>query len=149
MSPRSLVLIDTNLVLSPFSSKNIPQLQFEKKFLLYFIGWKPLPPEDLTGKEAEKAQKEEQSKIDNAVELTEKEETEKEKLLNQNEFADWSKREFRQFINASEKYGRHELESIAREVETKTFEEVFFILIILYENREELNFIQSKIDNKV
>ena len=73
--------------------------------------------------------------------MTEKEETEKEKLLNQNEFADWSKREFRQFINASEKYGRHELESIAREVETKTFEEVFFILIILYENREELNFI--------
>jgi len=80
----------------------------------------------LTGKEAEKAQKEEQTKIDNAVELTEKEETEKEKLLNQNEFADWSKREFRQFINASEKYGRHELESIAREVETKTFEEVFY-----------------------
>nr|CAD2138859.1 unnamed protein product [Meloidogyne enterolobii] len=89
-------------------------------------------------KSIEKAQKEEQTKIDNAVELTEKEETEKEKLLNQNEFADWSKREFRQFINASEKYGRHELESIAREVETKTFEEVVKYSKVFWKRINEL-----------
>lgn len=112
-------------------------LEKELNFFRKSIGWKPLPPEDLTGKEAEKAQKEEQLKIDNALPLTEKEEEEKEKLL-KNEFGEWSKREFRQFINANEKYGRHELESIAREVETKTYEEVVKYSKVFWKRINEL-----------
>ena len=36
----------------------------------------------------------------------------------------WTKRDFNQFIKANEKYGRDDLESIAKEVEGKTPEEV-------------------------
>lgn len=61
--------------------------------------------------------------------MTERESEEKVRLLTNNEFADWSKREFRQFINASEKYGRTDLEQIARDVETKTYDEVNVIRI--------------------
>lgn len=81
-------------------------------------------PDDLTGKEAEKAQKEEQEKIDAAEPLTDREEEERDKLLESNEFLDWSKREFRQFVNASERCGRADLEAIARDVETKSYDEV-------------------------
>lgn len=39
-------------------------------------------------------------------------------------FTNWSKRDFNQFIKANEKYGRDDLESISRDVEGKTPEEV-------------------------
>lgn len=50
-------------------------------------------------------------------------------------FTNWNKRDFNQFIKANEKWGRDDIENIAREVEGKTPEEVieysgnFFILI--------------------
>lgn len=46
-------------------------------------------------------------------------------------FTNWSKRDFQQFIKANEKFGRDDIESIAREVEGKTPEEVNFCLKIL------------------
>lgn len=36
----------------------------------------------------------------------------------------WNKRDFNQFIKANEKWGRDDIENIAREVEGKTPEEV-------------------------
>lgn len=39
-------------------------------------------------------------------------------------FTNWTKRDFQQFIKANEKFGRDDIESIAREVEGKTPEEV-------------------------
>lgn len=39
-------------------------------------------------------------------------------------FTNWSRRDFNQFIKANEKYGRDDTESIAKEVEGKTPEEV-------------------------
>jgi SWI/SNF-related matrix-associated actin-dependent regulator of chromatin subfamily A member 5 len=45
-------------------------------------------------------------------------------LLLQQGFSNWSKRDFNQFIKANEKYGRDDLESISKEVEGKTPEEV-------------------------
>lgn len=39
-------------------------------------------------------------------------------------FINWSKRDFQQFIKANEKYGRDDIESISKEVEGKTPEEV-------------------------
>lgn len=50
-------------------------------------------------------------------------------------FTNWNKRDFNQFIKANEKWGRDDIENIAREVEGKTPEEVieysgnFLILI--------------------
>ena len=49
------------------------------------------------GVEAKKVQKEEQRKIDEAEELTEEEQQEKEDLLKEG-FQDWTKRDFNQFI---------------------------------------------------
>ena len=39
-------------------------------------------------------------------------------------FSNWSKRDFNQFIKANEKFGRDDIDSISREVEGKTPEEV-------------------------
>lgn len=39
-------------------------------------------------------------------------------------FTNWNKRDFNQFIKANEKYGRDDIDNIAREVEGKTPEEV-------------------------
>lgn len=45
-------------------------------------------------------------------------------------FTNWSRRDFNQFIKANEKYGRDDTESIAKEVEGKTPEEVRFHFIL-------------------
>ena len=39
-------------------------------------------------------------------------------------FTNWNKRDFNQFIKANEKWGRDDIENIAREVEGQTPEEV-------------------------
>lgn len=39
-------------------------------------------------------------------------------------FTNWNKRDFNQFIKANEKYGRDDIDNIAREVEGKSPEEV-------------------------
>merc|ERR1719158_915031 len=86
------------------------------------VGYKvPLNPD--LGADAKRVQKEEQKKIDEAEELTEDEQLEKEDLLKEG-FSNWSKRDFNQFIRLNEKYGREDVENISREVEGKTPEEV-------------------------
>ena len=45
-------------------------------------------------------------------------------LLSLQGFTIWNKRDFNQFIKANEKWGRDDIENIAREVEGKTPEEV-------------------------
>jgi len=87
------------------------------------IGYKVPRDYDLPDDEAKKRQKEEQSRIDSAEPLTEEEQQEKENLLNQG-FVNWSKRDFNQFIKACEKYGRDDIESISKDVEGKTPDEV-------------------------
>merc|ERR1712083_1032835 len=81
------------------------------------VGYKvPLNPD--LGADAKRVQKEEQRKIDEAEELTEDEQLQKEG------FSNWSKRDFNQFIRLNEKYGREDVDNISREVEGKTPEEV-------------------------
>lgn len=43
-------------------------------------------------------------------------------------FTNWTKRDFNQFIKANEKYGRDDIENIAKDVEGKTPEEVVIYL---------------------
>ena len=59
---------------------------------------------------------EEQSKIDATEPLTDEEQAEKESLLTQG-FATWTKRDFYRFIKVNQKYGRDDIEHIAKEVE--------------------------------
>ena len=77
------------------------------------------------GADAERVRKEEQRKIDEAELLNEEEIAEKEDLLKQG-FSNWTKRDFNQFVKANEKYGRDDIESISKEVEGKTAEEVSY-----------------------
>ncbi|XP_071951063.1 SWI/SNF-related matrix-associated actin-dependent regulator of chromatin subfamily A member 5-like [Antedon mediterranea] len=120
------------------------------------IGYKvPLNPEM---PDAPKVRKEEQRKIDEAEALTEEELEEKEKLLEQG-FTNWSKRDFNQFIKANEKYGRDDLDSISREIEGKTPEEVQEYMAVFWERCRELTDIdrilaqiergESKIQRKI
>ena len=75
------------------------------------------------GSDAEKIRKEEQKKTDQAEPLSEEEQAEKEELLKQG-FTNWSKRDFNQFIKANERFGRDDIDSISKDVEGKTPEEV-------------------------
>ena len=86
------------------------------------VGYK-VPKNTELGPEAAKIQREEQKLIDESDPLTEEEVAEKEDLLLQG-FNQWTRRDFNQFVKANEKYGRDDLESIAKEVEGKTAEDV-------------------------
>ncbi|KAF1761617.1 hypothetical protein GCK72_009873 [Caenorhabditis remanei] len=93
-------------------------------------------PKDVPAKEAEKRQAEEQKLINNARPLTEKEQEEKTELLTQ-AITDWTKREFTQFIRGNEKYGRDDLESIAKEME-RPLEEIQRYANVFWERVDEL-----------
>jgi len=100
------------------------------------VGYKvPLNPD--LGSDAKRVQKEEQKKIDDAEELTEDEQIEKEDLLKEG-FNNWNKRDFNQFIRLNEKYGRDDIENISREVEGKSPEEVVEYSKVFWERCGEL-----------
>uniref|UniRef100_A0A1I8PAI2 Chromatin-remodeling complex ATPase chain Iswi n=1 Tax=Stomoxys calcitrans TaxID=35570 RepID=A0A1I8PAI2_STOCA len=104
------------------------------------VGYK-VPKNSELGSEATKVQREEQRKIDEAEPLTEEELAEKESLLNLG-FTNWSKRDFNQFIKANEKYGRDDIENIAKDVEGKTPEEVIEYNAVFWERCHELQDIE-------
>merc|ERR1719225_2580930 len=89
------------------------------------------------GADAKKIQKEEQRKIDEAYELNEEEQEEKEDLLTQG-FTNWSKRDFNQFIRLHEKYGREDIDAISKEIEGKNPDEVKDYSAIFWERCQEL-----------
>ncbi|KAG5937523.1 hypothetical protein E4U59_004324 [Claviceps monticola] len=97
----------------------------ETAFYRKEIGYKiPLPDGDaetLSEREAERAL--DQQEIDNATPLTEEEKVEKEELSTQG-FGNWSRRDFQQFVNGSGKYGRHDYNGIAHEIDSKTASEI-------------------------
>ncbi|XP_030803133.1 SWI/SNF-related matrix-associated actin-dependent regulator of chromatin subfamily A member 5 [Camarhynchus parvulus] len=135
----------------PPKQPNVQDFQFfpprlfellEKEILYYrkTIGYKVPRNPDLPN--AAQAQKEEQLKIDEAEPLNYEELEEKEKLLTQG-FTNWNKRDFNQFIKANEKWGRDDIENIAREVEGKTPEEVIEYSAVFWERCNELQDIEK------
>uniref|UniRef100_A0A8C2WT83 SNF2 related chromatin remodeling ATPase 5 n=1 Tax=Cyclopterus lumpus TaxID=8103 RepID=A0A8C2WT83_CYCLU len=135
----------------PPKQPNVQDFQFfpprlfellEKEILFYrkTIGYKvPRNPEIPNSAQL---QKEEQTKIDEAEALAEEELEEKENLLQQG-FTIWNKRDFNQFIKANEKWGRDDIENIAREVEGKTPEEVMEYSAVFWERCNELQDIEK------
>ncbi|KAF2973522.1 hypothetical protein GQX73_g196 [Xylaria multiplex] len=97
----------------------------ETAFYRKEIGYKvPLPDGDddnMSEREAERAL--DQQEIDTAVPLTEEEQEEKQKLSLQG-FSEWNRRDYQQFINGSARYGRHDFDRIAEEVDSKTPAEI-------------------------
>uniref|UniRef100_A0A672M0U3 SWI/SNF-related matrix-associated actin-dependent regulator of chromatin subfamily A member 5-like n=1 Tax=Sinocyclocheilus grahami TaxID=75366 RepID=A0A672M0U3_SINGR len=111
--------------------------------ILYYrktIGYKVPRSPDIPN--SAQVQKEEQAKIDEAEPLSPEETEEKEKLLTQG-FTNWNKRDFNQFIKANEKYGRDDIDNIAREVEGKTPEEVMEYSAVFWERCNELQDIEK------
>ncbi|XP_062334049.1 SWI/SNF-related matrix-associated actin-dependent regulator of chromatin subfamily A member 5 isoform X2 [Osmerus eperlanus] len=135
----------------PPKQPNVQDFQFfpprlfellEKEILFYrkTIGYKVPRNPDLPN--SAQQQKEEQAKIDDAEALSEEELEEKENLLSQG-FTIWNKRDFNQFIKANEKWGRDDIENIAREVEGKTPEEVMEYSAVFWERCNELQDIEK------
>ncbi|ODM95941.1 Chromatin-remodeling complex ATPase chain Iswi [Orchesella cincta] len=112
------------------------EIYFYRKTLGYKV---PRNPE--LGADAPKIQKEEQKKIDEAHPLSEEEQIERDTLLTKG-FTNWTKRDFNQFIKASEKFGRDDIENIAKEVEGKTPEEVIEYSAVFWERCHELQDIE-------
>ena len=56
--------------------------------------------------------------------LSEEELVERDRLLSENPFKDWMRRDFNAFLRACEKHGRQNIDAVAKEVESKTEEEV-------------------------
>jgi SWI/SNF-related matrix-associated actin-dependent regulator of chromatin subfamily A member 5 len=109
------------------------------KEIYYFrktVGYK-VPKNPELGNEASKVQREEQRRIDESEPLTEEEISEKENLL-QEGFTTWTRRDFNQFIKANEKYGRDDMDSIQKEVEGKTPDEVIEYANVFWERCHEL-----------
>ncbi|XP_071453497.1 chromatin-remodeling complex ATPase chain Iswi-like [Hetaerina americana] len=100
------------------------------------VGYK-VPKNPELGSDASRIQKEEQRKIDDAQPLSEEEHTEKEKLLTQG-FTNWNVRNFAHFIAANEKYGRHDIKNIAKEVKGKSLDEVTRYSSVFWERCHEL-----------
>ncbi|CAL2037227.1 unnamed protein product [Caenorhabditis brenneri] len=100
------------------------------------IGYQAERPKDVPAKEAEKRQAEEQRLINSARALTEKEQEEKAQLLTE-AVTDWTKREFQQFIRGNEKFGRDDLENIAKEME-RPLEEIQAYAKVFWERIDEL-----------
>ncbi|KAL7979979.1 hypothetical protein Chor_004448 [Crotalus horridus] len=134
----------------PPKQPNIQDFQFfpprlfellEKEILYYrkTIGYKVPRNPDLPN--AAQVQKEEQRKIDESAPLSSEEAEEKERLLTQG-FTNWNKRDFNQFIKANEKYGRDDIDDIAREVEGKSPEEVIEYSAVFWERCNELQDIE-------
>ncbi|XP_025084956.1 SWI/SNF-related matrix-associated actin-dependent regulator of chromatin subfamily A member 5-like isoform X2 [Pomacea canaliculata] len=104
------------------------------------IGYRVPKNPDL-GADADRVRKEEQARIDESEPLTEEEIAEKDELLKEG-FTNWTKRDFQQFIKANEKFGRDDIESIAREVEGKTPEEVMQYSTVFWDRCNELQDIE-------
>lgn len=112
------------------------EIYYFRKSLNYKV-----PKNSELGSEAAKLQREEQRKIDEADALTEEEISEKESLLTQG-FTNWTKRDFNQFIKANEKFGRDDIDNIAKEVEGKFPEEVVEYSTVFWERCHELQDIE-------
>ncbi|CAG2173648.1 unnamed protein product [Oppiella nova] len=109
------------------------------KEIYYFrktVGYK-VPKNPELGNEASKVQREEQRLIDESEPLNDDEISEKESLL-QDGFTTWTRRDFNQFIKANEKYGRDDTDSISKEVEGKTVDEVTEYSNVFWERCHEL-----------
>ncbi|TKR76891.1 hypothetical protein L596_017963 [Steinernema carpocapsae] len=102
------------------------------------IGYKAVKRTDLPPKEADKKQKEEQKKIDTSQPLSSEEIKERNQLLHKG-FVNWARRDFLQFVRASEKYGRKDLKNIAEEVDSKTYEEVVEYAKVFWARARDLN----------
>lgn len=108
------------------------EIYYYRKTVTYKV---PKNPE--FGADSSRIQKEEQVKIDEAEAMTEEELQERDALLTKG-FLNWTKRDFNQFIKANEKYGRDDIENIAKEVEGKTPEEVMQYSAVFWERCAEL-----------
>lgn len=53
-------------------------------------------------------------------------------------FTNWTKRDFNQFIKANEKYGRDDIENIAKDVDGKTADEVMEYSAVFWDRCHEL-----------
>ncbi|RUS91446.1 hypothetical protein EGW08_000770 [Elysia chlorotica] len=115
-------------------------LDKEIYFFRKSIGYR-VPKNPEFGADADRIRKEEQAKIDESSQLDEEELAEKDTLLKEG-FTNWSKRDFQQFIKANEKFGRDDIESIAREVEGKTPEEVNQYSSVFWDRCNELQDIE-------
>lgn len=112
------------------------EIYFFRKSLNYKV-----PRNSELGPEATKTQRDEQRKIDEADAMSEEEIAEKESLLTQG-FTNWTKRDFNQFIKANEKYGRDDIENIAKEVEGKLPHEVVEYSAVFWDRCHELQDIE-------
>jgi len=119
-----------------FPARLFELLDNEIYFYRQTVGYRVPLNTDL-GADAKKLQKEEQRKIDEAYDLNEDEQEEKEDLLTQG-FTNWSKRDFNTFIRLHEKYGRDDIDQISKEVEGKSPEEVKEYSTIFWERSQEL-----------
>ncbi len=107
------------------------EVYYYRKNVGYRVPLNPMWPN------AETRQAEEQSRIDNSEPLTQDEEEEKSYYMDEG-FKSWTKKDFQQFVKATEKYGRKDIASISLEVEGKKPEEVRDYAKVFWERREEL-----------
>ncbi|KAG8169173.1 hypothetical protein KVR01_001922 [Diaporthe batatas] len=134
-APRQLSIQDYQ-----FYPERLKELQDrETAFYRKEIGYKvPLADGDednLAEREAEREA--EQRIIDEAVPLTEEEQAEKAELAKDG-FEEWNRRDFQQFINGSNLYGRNNYEGIATHCQNKNAAEIKQYAKVFWQRYEEI-----------
>lgn len=103
------------------------------------IGYKAVlpegPEEELSEREAERDL--EQQEIDNAVPLTEDEQTQKARMSEEG-FSHWNRRDFQQFVNGSAKFGKTDYVGIATEVDSKEPDEIEEYAAVFWDRYKEI-----------
>lgn len=64
---------------------------------------------------------------------------ERDRLLSENPFKDWMRRDFNAFLRACEKHGRQNIDAVAKEVESKSEEEVKAYAEVFFARYTELH----------
>ncbi|CAO3622217.1 unnamed protein product [Cunninghamella blakesleeana] len=117
---------------------NKKDTRYIRKSVGYRLPSVPDNPDPEIKENLEKERKSEQEKIKNAEPLTDEEEEER-KILYTQGFVNWSKKDFSTFISACARYGRNNIEQIAKDLEGKILEEVEQYSKTFWERYEELN----------
>ncbi|CAG8446300.1 12534_t:CDS:10 [Funneliformis mosseae] len=112
-------------------------MYYQQKLAGYKVPLSEPQGEDDDVESREQERQEEQERIDNAEPLTENEESERDRLMNEI-FEDWSKRDFNNFVTASARWGRDAIAEIAEEMEGKTAKEVKAYAEVFWDRYHEL-----------
>ncbi|POS77530.1 chromatin remodelling factor 4-1 [Diaporthe helianthi] len=134
-APRQISIQDYQFYPERLKELQDRETAFYRKEISYKVPLADGDEDNLAEREAEREA--EQRIIDDAVPLTEEEQAEKAELAKSG-FEEWNRRDFQQFINGSNLYGRNNYEGIATHCQNKNAAEIKQYAKVFWQRYEEI-----------